>query len=799
MIKNYFKIAWRNIWKNKVFSSINIVGLAVGMAAFMIIMLFVAYEKSFDDFHTRNIYRLNEVQTVGSQGMTQKVALSMFPMGGALKREIPEIKNYTRIHWDAKYQVTFGEKRIFLPQMFFVDSTFFKIFDFKVLRGDINTALLKPHSVMLTEETAKSLFGNTDPIGKVINHYGGDTVAFTVTGVLANIPKNSQLQFDGLASFSSIYKPWMFTNWGGNWLNTYLELAPGTTTASIEKKFPSFIKRHLGNDGPKYMKLFVLPLKEVHANSADIGLDYINFQKFDKKSTNLFAIIALIVLIIACVNFINLSTARSAERAKEVGIRKSIGAYRFQLALQFLGETVIISLIALMLALVLVELALPYINNLSERNITLPIFSSLGFIATIFGGTVLVGLISGIYPALYLSSFQAVKVLKGSIDVGKNKSSLRNILVVTQFTSAIFLMIATIFVLRQLNFMQKQDPGYTREQVVNIPVDNVTTKTYQQLKDQLSGSTLIEGVTGSQDVLGSHLDQGGVQYKPANGPMQQLGTTIMFVDNNYLSLYKMKLVAGHDFSAEKSKNGREYIVNEALAKELLKDQPKAPLSSLIGEQFGIDSLGTIAGVAKDFNFNSLQYKVEPMCLFSQNQWGFRDISVKINGSNTQAALAFIKSKWDNLNPGYPFTYQFLDDHFDEVYKADNQVSQIVGILAILTIIISCLGLFGLASYSAEKRVKEIGVRKVLGASVQNIVLLLANNFIKLVLVANLIAWPVAWWGVNKWLQTYAYRIEIQWWVFVIAGGGAILIAFVTVSYQSIKAAVANPVKSLRSE
>lgn len=799
MIKNYFKIAWRNIWKNKVFSTINIVGLAVGMAAFMIIMLFVAYEKSFDNFHTRNIYRLNEVQTVGSENATQKVALSMFPMGGALKREIPEIKNYTRIHWDMKYQMTYGEKRIFMPDMFFVDSTFFNIFNFKVLRGDINTALLKPHSVMLTEETAKKLFGNTDPMGKVINHYGGDTVAFTVTGILANVPKNSQLQFDGLASFSSIYKPWMFTNWGGNWLNTYLELAPGTNTAALEKKFPAFIKRHLGNDGPKYMKLFVLPLKDVHANSADIGLDYINYQKFDGKSTNLFAIIALIVLIIACVNFINLSTARSAERAKEVGIRKSIGAYRFQLAIQFLGETVLISFLALILALVLVELTLPYINSLSQRDITLPIFSSLGFIATIFGGTVVIGLISGIYPAIYLSSFQAVKVLKGSINVGKNKAALRNVLVVVQFTSAIFLMIATIFVLRQLNYMQKQDPGYTRDQVVNIPLDNITSKRYQQFKEQLGGSSLVLGVTASQDIMGSHLDQGGVQFKPANGPMQQLGTTIMIVENNYLDLYKMKLVAGHDFSKDKARDGREYIVNEALAKELLKDTPKAPLSSLIGDQFGVDSLGVIAGVAKNFNFNSLQYKIEPMCLMSQSQWGYRDVSVKINGANTQAALAFIKSKWDNVNPDYPFEYQFLDDHFNEVYKADNQVSQIVGILAVLTIIISCLGLFGLASYSAEKRVKEIGVRKVLGASVRNIVLLLAKNFITLVLIAIPIAWALAWWGVNQWLKTYAYRIDIQWWVFVIAGGGAILIAFATVSFQSVKAAIANPVKSLRSE
>ena len=345
MIKNYFKIAWRNIWKNKVFSAVNIIGLAVGMASFMVIMMFVAYEKSFDNFHTRNIYRLNEVQTVGSEGTTQKVALSMFPMGPALKQEFPEVRNFTRIRWQEKYQLTYDKKKLFLPQTFFVDSTFFKIFDFKIVRGD-KQALLKPHSAMITEETAKKLFGDTDPIGKTITHYGDDTVTFAVTGILANVPKNSQLQFDALFSFSSIYKPWMFTNWGGNWLNTYLDLAPGTNPAVLDKKFPEFIKKHLGKDGPKFMKLFVLPLKDVHANSADIGLDYINYQKFDRKSTNLFAIIALIVLIIACVNFINLSTARSTERAQEVGIRKQIDAHRFQLAIQFWGETIQIPCIA---------------------------------------------------------------------------------------------------------------------------------------------------------------------------------------------------------------------------------------------------------------------------------------------------------------------------------------------------------------------------------------------------------------------------------------------------------------------
>ena len=798
MIKNYLKVAWRNIWKNKVFSAINIIGLSVGMASCIIILLFVAFEKSFDNFHTKNIYRLNEVQTIGTEE-TQKVALSMFPMGPTLRQEFPEIKNFTRIRWNQKYQLTKDNKKLFVPQVFFVDSTFLKMFDFAMIRGDRNTALLKPHSAIITEETAKKLFGDANPIGKPITHYGDDTVTFAVTGIIANVPKNSQLQFDALFSLNTMYKPWMFTNWGGNWLNTYMELAPGTSTEALNKKFPAYLKRHLHGDNWKYYKLFVLPLKDVHSNSADIGLDFINFQKFDKKSTNLFAIIALIVLVIACVNFINLSTARSAERAKEVGVRKSIGAYRFQLALQFLGETVIISLMALVIALVLVALALPYINHLSDRDLSFNTFGSFNLILYVLFGSIFIGVLSGIYPATYLSSFQAARVLKGSVQLGKNKGLLRNILVVTQFASAIILIIATVFVLKQLNFIQNQDPGYNRDQIVNIPLDGVTTRKYNQFKAAISNSNLVQGVTASQDILGSHLDQTGVTYKHANEPQQQLSTTLLVVDTNYLKLYNIKMVAGKNFSSEKIPDARQYIVNEALAKELLKNHSKYPLTSVVGAQFGFDSLGTIVGVAKNFNFNSLQYKIEPMFMVSALNWGFHNISVKINGGNSSAAIAFIKSKWDNIYPDYPFEYQFLDDHFNEVYKADNQVSQIVGILAGLAIFISCLGLFGLASHAAERRIKEIGVRKVLGASVQNITLMLSGNFLRLVLLANLIAWPIAWYGVHTWLQTYAYRIDMQWWIFLIVGIASIIIAFSTVSFQSIKAAITNPVKSLRSE
>jgi putative ABC transport system permease protein len=799
MIKNYFKTAFRNLWKNKAYAAINIVGLAIGMGACIMIMLFVFYEKSFDNFHSKNIYRLNEVQKFEGMVASQKVALSMFPMGPTLKKEFPEIKNFTRIHWRDKYQMTYGEKRVYLPQTYFVDSTFLQIFDFKLLKGDRETVLQKPNSVVLTEDAAGKLFGKEDPIGKTVTHYAGDTMSFVVTGILGSIPENSQLQFDGLFSFSSVYQPWMFTNWGGNWLDTYFVMAPNTDVAALEKKFPAYLKKYMAdNDNWKNYELFLLPLKEVHAGASDIGLDYLNYQKFDKRYTNIFFIIALIVLLIACINFMNLSTARSAERAKEVGIRKSVGAHRWQLSMQFISESVILSLIALVLAILLVELFVPFVNNLSQRNLQLPLFSSWWLLVTLISGTVLVGILSGLYPAAYLSSFQPVRVLKGSVQTGKNKSLLRNVLVVAQFSSAIFLMIATIFAVRQLRYMQDKDPGFSREQVVTIPLDDISFRKFDLVKQELLNNTLVSGVTAAQDQLGSHLDQSGIEFR-GDGPRRELTSTRLIVDHDYVSLYKIPLALGRNFSPDVSANGKEYIINESLAKELLKDNPKAPMNSLLGKHFGFDSTGTIIGIAKDFNFNSLHHKIETMFMYNQKDWGFSNMSVKINGSKASDALAFIQSVWQKNFPDHPFEYQFLDDHFADVYRADTQVSSIVGILAGLAIVISCLGLFGLASYSAERRIKEVGIRKVLGASVQNIVTMLSKDFLKYVLISALIAWPLAWFSIYKWLQDYAYRIDISWWIFLLAALAAMIISLITISFQAIKAAISNPVKSLRTE
>jgi putative ABC transport system permease protein len=799
MLKNYLKIALRNIWKNKVFSAINIVGLAVSMAACIVIMLFVSYERSFDKMHSRNIYRLDEVQKFEGMVAPQKVALSMFPMGPTLEEEFPEIRQFIRINTTGKLPMNYREQRIELSQVFLTDSNFFTLFEFPLIDGKKDRVLKGPNSIVLSRKSAKSIFGNADPIGKTVNHFGNDTLTLKVTGVMEDVPANSHLQFDALISFNTIAKPDFMKNWGGNWLVTYLELAPNTDVAKLEKKFPAFLKTHMKEGGWKFYELFLQPLSDVHAQSVDITHDYVNYQKFDKRYTYIFSVIAAIVLIIACVNFMNLSTARSTGRAKEVGIRKSIGAQRFQLAGQFIGESVLLALFALVLATGIVMLIMPWVADFSQRKLEFSIFRTPGLMLVIVLGTMLVGLFSGLYPAAFLSAFEPVKVLKGTIRTGK--SNFRNALVIAQFTSAVFLIIATGFAVKQLRYMVNKDPGFSREQVVIVPLNSKSDVKYEALKQELLTSSFIEAVSGSQQRLGNNLHQTGVTFLGTK-EKRQLTSSQVVVDPDYLSLYKIKLLAGRNFTNSAGDNAKTYIINASLAKELLKDEPTLTMESLIGKRFGfsgMDSVSTIVGVSEDFNFNSLHHKIETLCMFNQKDWSYSEMSVRIKGGNTQQALAAIQGTWNKLVPDQPFTYSFLDEHFAEMYRADSQVSEIVGVLAGLAIFISCLGLFGLASYSAERRIKEIGVRKVMGASVAGIVALLSTDFLKLVLIAILIATPIAWWAVRTWLNDFAYRIDIEWWMFLIAGVLAVAVALFTISFQSIKAALTNPVKSLRAE
>jgi len=801
MIKNYFITAIRNMLRHKGFSLINILGLAIGLAAFLLITIFVRYELSFDGMHKKNIYRLDEVQSFEGMVAPQNVALSMYPMASTLNAEFPEITKATHIYGFEKYSFNNGEKKIYLPKIFMADSSFLQVFDFPLVHGDRATALTEPTSLLLTEESAAKIFGKENPIGKTIVHYGGDTVTFKVTGILKNIPKNSHLQFDGIASFKNIEDPEWLNGWGGNWVNTYLELAPNTNIAALESKFPAYLKKHKGEEGVKNYKLFLQSLKTVHAGSVNVTHDYNNFQKFDSRYTYIFSILAILVLVIACINFINLSTALSSSRAKEVGIRKSVGAFRLQVAGQFLGESILVSLFALVVALGIIYLSLPFLRHLTERDLQLPLSSQPIMFLFLIGLAIAVGFLSGLYPAAFLSRFNPSRVLKGLIENVGGRPTMRNTLVIGQFSAAIILIIGTLLATQQLIFMQRQPTGFNREQVVIIPLSRVANQKYDALKQELLKNTAITGVTGSGQRLGNNFHQSNARFKSDSG-MRELTTSQVLVDFNYLAFYNIQLLEGRNFSEGRGDNGRGYIINESMAKELLKDKPGTPLRSLIGKSYAMgweDSLGTIIGIAKDFNFNSLHHKIETLTMEVKKEWGYSEMSVRIDGNHAQQALNYISNVWSKMVPDLFFDYTFLDDHFAKLYQSDKQVSVVMSILAGLAIFIACLGLFGLATFTAQRRTKEIGIRKVVGASVFQITALLSKDFLKLVLVSFIIAVPVAWIGMSKWLEDFAYRINISVWVFVVAGICAIAIALLTISFQSIKAALANPVKSLRSE
>ena len=801
MIKNYLITAIRNMLRHKGFSLINILGLAIGLAAFLLITIFVRYELSFDGMHKKNIYRLDEVQSFEGMVAPQNVALSMYPMASTLNAEFPEITKATHIYGFEKYSFNNGEKKIYLPKIFMADSSFLQVFDFPLVHGDRATALTEPTSLLLTEESAAKIFGKENPIGKTIVHYGGDTVTFKVTGILKNIPKNSHLQFDGIASFKNIEDPEWINGWGGNWVNTYLELAPNTNIAALESKFPAYLKKHKGEEGVKNYKLFLQSLKTVHAGSVNVTHDYNNFQKFDSRYTYIFSILAILVLVIACINFINLSTALSSSRAKEVGIRKSVGAFRLQVAGQFIGESILVSLFALVVALGIIYLSLPFLRNLTERDLQLPLSSQPIMFLFLIGLAIAVGFLSGLYPAAFLSRFNPSRVLKGLIENVGGRPTMRNTLVIGQFSAAIILIIGTLLATQQLIFMQRQPTGFNREQVVIIPLSRVANQKYEALKQELLKNTAITGVTGSGQRLGNNFHQSNARFKSDSG-MRELTTSQVLVDFNYLSFYNIQLLEGRNFSEGRGDNGRGYIINESMAKELLKDKPGTPLRSLIGKNYAMgweDSLGTIIGIAKDFNFNSLHHKIETLTMEVKKEWGYSEMSVRIDGNHAQQALNYISNVWSKMVPDLFFDYTFLDDHFAKLYQSDKQVSVVMSILAGLAIFIACLGLFGLATFTAQRRTKEIGIRKVVGASVFQITALLSKDFLKLVLISFIIAVPVAWIGMSKWLEDFAYRINISVWVFVVAGICAIAIALLTISFQSIKAALANPVKSLRSE
>jgi putative ABC transport system permease protein len=799
MLRNYLSIAIRNIRQSPLYAFINIFSLAIGLAACMVIYLFIKDERSFDSFHHKKetLYRLDEIQNFTGTNL-QKVALSMPGMGPSMVADYPKVLNFTRFWSHGKKLFKKDEKQILVEQVFAVDSTFLDLFDFPLLAGDPSTALDEPQSILLSEETALKFFPSVEKaIGNMITIVDEE---FKISGIIKKVPENSHLQFDALISITTFTRrdPEFNARWGSNFLNTYLLLQPGTDIKALEAKFPEFLLRHTDNkDINKYYTLFLQPLEEVHLASMDIEHDYNNYRKFNGKYLDVFFVIGMFILLIAGVNFMNLTTARASHRWKEIGVRKSIGAKKLQLFSQFIFESVLLAVIALAVAFLFDLVSIPLLNNLIGRQLVLTtLFDHPVQPMLLFGITLGLGILTGIYPSLYMTSFTLARILKGG-SKGEGKSIFRSSLVVVQFGLALAMIVSTFIVLQQLYFMKNKDIGFSTDQIMLVDMNNEVNEKFETLKNELLANSNIVGVTAAGQRLGNNFHQWGFKVKADTGILEITPSNVN-VDYDYLKVYGIKLKEGRGFSKEHaSDNGKAFIINESFAKELA-------LKETVGASAGHswyhnDSLGTIIGVAEDFNFNSLHYKINTLSMVVHPEWGYDEMSIKVNGQNVEASIGAVKNIWDKNITSYPFTYTFLDSHFANLYRSDEQMSAVVSIMAGLAILISCMGLFGLAAITTEKKTKEIGIRKVLGATETQITVLLSRNFTWLIAISFIIVSPITYWLLYAWLENFAYRININPLTFLLGGVLALTIALLTISYHTLRSARANPVKALRYE
>jgi putative ABC transport system permease protein len=799
MLKNYLSIALRNLRQNPLYSAINIFSLSIGLAACVVIYLFVTDEKSFDAFHAKSndIYRLDEVQSFPGTN-EQKVALNMPGMGPFIAKEFPEVITYSRVWNRTKQLVIRDEARFLIPNVMLVDSTFFDIFDFPVIQGDPSTALDEPYSMMVTRETALRYFKTEDEAMNSTLKYRDKE--YKITGLLEDAPENSHLQFDILVSMTTLTSEDKTFNdrWGGNFLNTYFLLYPNPDLVAMEAKFPAFMSRHMDNpEINNYYKLYMQRLDEVHLGSMDIEHDYNNYRKFNGTYLDVFYVVGAFILLIAAVNFMNLTTARASHRWKEIGVRKSIGAKKTQLFTQFIFESVLLALFALAFALLLDVVFVPLLNNLIGRQLSLlSLLDTNWELAAAIVMTLALGLLAGIYPSLYMTSFETSKVLKGG-SRGEGRSLFRNSLVIVQFGLALAMIVSTLVVVQQLSFMRNADIGFDKDQMLLVDMNGEANEKFETIKQELLTHSYILGVTASGQRLGNNFHQWGFKVKADTGVMEITPSNVN-VDYDYLKVYGIEVVEGRGFSKDfPTDNGKAFIINESFAKELR-------LKETVGTRAGHgwyhnDSLGTIIGVVKDFNFNSLHYKVNTLEMVVHPDWGYDELTVKIDKEHIAEGVALVKSIWAQHVPSYPFDYSFLDEHFEVLYRSDEQMGSVVMIMAVLAILISCMGLFGLAAITTEKKTKEIGIRKALGATEGQITYLLSRNFAVLVLISFVLASPVTYWLLKGWLESFAYRVGINPLMFVLGGTIALVIALATISFHTIRSARANPVKALRYE
>lgn len=800
MIRDYIKTAYRNLKKNKGFTFINVLGLSIGLATCLLIVLYVVDELSYDRYNVNasHIYRITEQAKLN--GREGSYAPSEAPLAATIKT-LPSIQQYARFLpteslfiSPRKYYVKKGTEDLQENNLVFAESNIFDVFTLPMISGNPSDALTQPHSVVITETGAKKYFGKTDVLGQTL--ILNDTATYRVTGIIKDIPVQSHFHYDLFVSLSSIPEG-KLTNWGFSGFHTYVVLKPGTDVQALQRQISNIVINNgyppkLWSTGDNYFRIILMPLLDIHLRSTS---QYELSKSGNIQYVYIFSVIAAFILLMACVNFMNLSTARSSNRAKEVGVRKVLGSVRKHLIAQFLTESFLLTLLSTIIALALVLLSLPFFNQLAGTQLSIGTHTLYWLLPMLLIVVLVVSFLAGSYPAIFLSAFQPIDVLKGKMAAGFKGGKLRSFLVVFQFSISIFLIIGTLVIYNQLKYIHSKSLGYNRSQV--LVIKNVTNlgsnaKVLKEELKQIPGvvSTTMTGYlpTGQDRTITALFPRLPIDFK------DDLLTQFWPVDQDYLGTMGIQLVAGRNFSFQMATDSSAIIVNEAFAK--LVDAKNPIGKTLYRFSYGLQPYHII-GVMKDFHFSSLHDQISPAVFFNAEDRGA--ISAKVNTTDLPALLAQVESKWKSLAPGQQFSYSFMDEDFDATYRSEERTGNIFIAFSSLAILIACLGLFGLAAYAAEQRNKEIGIRKVLGASVSGIVRMLSVDFIKLVLISVVISTPIAWLAMNRWLQDFAYRVHISWWVVAIAGFTAIFIAFVTISFQSIRAALANPADSLRSE
>lgn len=787
MIRNYLKTAVRNLWKNRAYGFLNISGLAIGITCAALIFLWVEDELTFNHYFNNrdNLYKVKDRQTY--DGTTFTFDATPGPFAPAIKSEIPGIKNTARTTWGNQLLFALDDKTIY-EQGMYVDSSFLTMFQLRFVKGKAKNVFAQLHSMVISEKMAKKFFESTDVVGKTLKV--NNQQDYVIAGVIKDLPKNVSFRFDWLAPFK-IYEDqntWL-QQWGNNGIVTYVETDANANIAAINKKLDGYIQTKAPGAAAK---MSIYPMNRWRMYDS-----FINGKEVPGriKYVNLFSLIAWIILIIACINFMNLATARSEQRAREVGVRKVLGAEKKRLILQFIGESMVMSFISTLLAVILIYCSLTAFNKLVEKELIVDIFKPIHILALLVI-TFLCGLVAGSYPAFYLSSFNPIGVLKGlKLKTGASAVIIRKGLVILQFSISVILIISTILIYKQLQHVKDRDLGYNKQDLVSILLRGDMRQHFGVIKNDLLQTGHVQNAAMSNNMvlqLGSNTGDFSWEGKD---PSKQVLITVEGVTPEYISTMGMKLKDGRNFYPDAKADSNNVIINDALAKIIGK---KDMVGSIITRDGG-NTKFTVVGVINDFVYNNMYSSAAPLILYSDtSNVNFLTVRLKAN-ANAGTALQSVEKTIKRNNPGYPFEYKFVDEQFDQYFKTESLIGKLAGVFAALAIIISCLGLFGLAAFTAERRTKEIGIRKVLGASVGNVTTLLSKDFLILVGISCIIAFPIAWWVMHNWLQDYDYRITINAWIFIAAALLAILIALLTVSFQAIRAALSNPVKSLRTE